>query len=439
MRYIPEGCVKGFVHFKVPQKPPGRSVVLLQHEDGSHAGYATCVQTLQGVNALITAEHAWSKAAFVASTSLPHKIKTKDFVCGIVSQTDDFVMVFGPTSWESLLGCKAVPIITADRLAQGPALFYNLGEDGKWQANNAHMVGSAVETTKDGHKVRYITVDSNTKKGDSGTGLFVGKSLVGVHVGWDKQHGVNLAVPIPVIPEWTKPAYEYETTNVRGLLFTSDEIAGVAQQFDDAYSKLLEQARSLITFKGKRGNWYDYEEEVAAVQPAPSAPVMPSPTPSEVSLSQPSGNERVAPSTSKTGKGTPDVAYPVVDSSPISNEGMMRDIMNALVSRVNVEKIEKSLQKTLEKKTRKTRRGRKSGAQKKQPEISKPSSPPNTPGKYQPPHKRQASPALGKSTASTTLPPRKNQNGGQNSHKPTQNWVRKQGGSVGPNLGRKQN
>nr|QDG00393.1 P1-P2 fusion protein [Maize yellow mosaic virus] len=247
----------GYKSIEIPQKPPKDCVLLVQHNDAlnSPGGYASCVRLLNGSNALLTAEHVAAQKGelLVASTRTGNKIKLSLFNRILTTTNSDVSLFQGPPGWESLLGCKAADITPVDGLTTCEASLFRF--DGHWMRSNASLVGT--EET-------YVSVLSNTEEGYSGTPYFNGKSILGVHVGGNATQTNNLMAPIPSIPGLTKHRYVFESPQLKGRLFTEQEVEQLEVDIDEAFKK----AYDLVHFKSKTGrNWADYEDDISYEAP----------------------------------------------------------------------------------------------------------------------------------------------------------------------------
>ncbi|QVY47430.1 P1 [Barleria polerovirus 1] len=119
-------------------------------------------------------------------------------------------------------------------------------------------------------------------------------------------------------------------------------------------------------------------------------------------------------------------------------EAIMNKVVEALVARINLTSIERTVAETIAQRVQKPRNTRRRGNTK--PQNLKASSPPSTTGSYVPPHRRSGgSKASAASPSGTTQDRKQTLPGGKNSLKSTQNWVQKPGGSAGPSSGPKPN
>ncbi|ULN99194.1 RNA dependent RNA polymerase RdRp P1-P2 [Pterostylis polerovirus] len=209
---VDEKAVEGYRSFTVNMKPPKSAVLQLIYEKGDHAGYANCIRLYNGENALITAYHNGVDLTVVGKTG--NKIPLSQFKELFAHPPTDIRILVGPPNWEGCLGCKGAHFTTGDRVGKCPASFFTL-YDGDWQSNSAQIVGSFD---------KYATVLSNTDFGDSGTGYYNGKTLLGIHKGHPATgENFNLMAVIPPIPGLTTPRFVYETTMPQGRIF-SDEM-----------------------------------------------------------------------------------------------------------------------------------------------------------------------------------------------------------------------
>ncbi|UKD40709.1 P1-P2 [Tobacco polerovirus 1] len=257
--YKDEKAVEGFRSFVVPQKPPKSAVIELQHENGSHLGYANCIRLYSGENALVTAEHCL-QGAYAASMKTGNRIPMSSFIPIYKSNPRDIAIMAGPPNWEGLLAVKGASFQTADKIGRGPASFFTL-EKGEWMCNNAQI---------DGSHDKFVTVLCNTEAGCSGTGFWSSKTLLGVLKGYPLEEGCNYNVisVIPSIPGLTSPNYVFESTTIRGRVFSSEAIEEMEREAREAVRKLL-------SFKSQTGkNWADYsdDEEYGDEKKAAEAP-----------------------------------------------------------------------------------------------------------------------------------------------------------------------
>ncbi|DAZ87613.2 TPA_asm: P1-P2 fusion protein [Paspalum notatum polerovirus] len=242
----------GYKSIEIPQKPPRDCVLLVQHNDAlnSPAGYASCVRLLNGSNALLTAKHVSNQEGdlLIASTRTNNRIKFSLFNTILTTKNSDVGLYQGPPGWESILGCKAADITPVDGLTCCEASIFRY--DGHWLRANASLVGT--EGT-------FVSVLSNTEAGYSGTPYFNGKSILGVHVGGNTAQTNNLMAPIPSIPGLTKHKYVFESPQLKGRLFTEEEVKELEYEIEEAYQKAID----LVHFKSRTGkNWADYEDDV---------------------------------------------------------------------------------------------------------------------------------------------------------------------------------
>nr|UID85582.1 P1 [Cotton leafroll dwarf virus] len=435
--YVKEKAVEGYLHFTVPQKPPRSSVLLVQHCDGSHVGYATCILLYNGEYGLLTAEHVWNTpgAKVVSTKGDRNKIPISEFQQILSVTGGDLVILRGPPSWNSLLSTKAVPFTTQSRLEKGKITLYSF--DGEWKATNGEVVGT---------EGKFAAHLSNTSGGHSGTPLFHGKCVVGVHVGASKSNNWNLAATVPTVSGLTSPNYAFETTAPQGRVFDEAAI--------EQYESLVKLAEHIINFQPKSGkNWADYSEEedffveasttLPLPNPAPSAPplsprfypqVDASPVAVPIVPESASGNE-------KGGADRQNKASPPATPVEQQNDGpsVMDRLVAELVNKISTSSIEKEVAKQVASKMpipetppqqlKQQRRRRR------QPKTSNTTSAPSTAGKYQPPHKRsQASKLVAPSPSTTTPNKRANRPGEKASAQNSLSWRKKPEASGGPNL-----
>nr|UHS71632.1 MAG: hypothetical protein P1 [Polerovirus sp.] len=419
--YKAEKSVEGFLSFKIPQTPPGKSVLQVQHQDGSHAGYATCVALFNGSTGLVTAHHVITPGAKIVSTRNGSKIPASEFRIKLENEKRDLILMTGPPNWEGALACKAAQMQTASNLCKCKATFFAWnGED--WESSNAEIVG--VSACRN-----YVSVLSNTDPGHSGTPYFNGKTLLGVHIGGANEENANYLAPIPAVPGLTSPKYVFESSAPQGRLFNDEEIAALIEEFSMSEVASIMKAR-----KGKQA----YVEEAAPKQ----------------------GNENAAASALTTGphsatrgdaesstRGTSSTAVPSSPKEPspqeppratCTNRGTMKsrdasvqspdttassetlsEIKNAILERINLQSIEKQVVEAL---TKKATRNRGRRQQKDKPKTSNDSSTPNTRGSREVEKKPLDSNRLAASPNTTAPSRRRGQNGGPRYANNTQKW-----------------
>nr|ARU09827.1 P1 [Cotton leafroll dwarf virus] len=435
--YVKEKAVEGYLHFIVPQKPPRSSVLLVQHPDGSHVGYATCILLYNGEYGLLTAEHVRNTpgAKVVSTKGDRNKIPIFEFQQILSVAGGDLVILRGPPSWNSLLSTKAVPFTTQSRLQKGKTTLYSF--DGEWKATNGEVVGT---------EGKFAAHLSNTSGGHSGTPLFSGKCVVGVHVGASKSNNWNLAATIPTVSGLTSPSYAFETTAPQGRVFDEAEI--------EYYESLVETAfEKLVNFQSKSGkNWADYSEEEDFFMEASETLPLPNPVPSAPPLSpkfypmvdaSPVAVSMVPESTSGNEQGGADrqnKASPPATPVEQQNGGpsVMDRLVAELVSKISTSSIEKEVAKQVASKMpiseTPPQQPKQQRRRRRQPKTSNTTSAPSTAGKYQPPHKRsQASKPAAPSPSITTPNKRANRPGGSNSAQNSPSWRKKPEASGGPN------
>nr|WBG54127.1 P1 protein [Beet chlorosis virus] len=252
--YVKECAVRGFTTWAVPMKPPKSSILLISHDDGSHAGYATCV-TLHDRQSttigLITCSHAPINGS-VFSTVTGNKIKMESFKTLYDDAETDVKILFGPPNWESVMGCKALKLVTRDSLAKGPATIYTFGDNG-WTSSQASIVGAY-----DKNKASVLSI---TDKGHSGAPYISGKNVIGIHSGGDVVDNVNVCSTIPKIVNLTTPRLVFETTAPQGRLFLEKEMDDLLE-----YDWSGQEARAIVKERFERGLYegkgvksYDFE------------------------------------------------------------------------------------------------------------------------------------------------------------------------------------
>nr|QYA58813.1 P1 [Potato leafroll virus] len=428
--YKNEKAVEGYKGFSVPQKPPKSAVIELQHENGSHLGYANCIRLYSGENALVTAEHCL-EGAFATSLKTGNRIPMSTFFPIFKSTRNDISILVGPPNWEGLLSVKGAHFITADKIGKGPASFYTL-EKGEWMCHSA---------TIDGAHHQFVSVLCNTGPGYSGTGFWSSKNLLGVLKGFplEEECNYNVMSVIPSIPGITSPNYVFESTAVKGRVFSDEAVKELEREASEAVKKLAR-------FKSLTGkNWaddydsdedYGLEREAATNAPAEktaqtnSAEKTAPSTPAEKTApTNKPLNGQAAPSAKTNGNSDiPDVAT----SAPPMDK-MVEQIITAMVGRINLSEIEEKIvsrvsQKALQKPKQK-KRGRRGGKNKLN--SSPPTSTQSTGGAPKKEAAPQASGSAGTSRATTTPAPGAKPSGGKNSAKFIPSWRRKQQDSAG--------
>nr|WMV94193.1 RNA-dependent RNA polymerase [Pepper vein yellows virus 10] len=251
--YVEEKEVKGFTSIKIPQQPPRACVLEIQYDDASHAGYASCVRLYDGTLGLMTAQHVCDAAlnGKVASTKTPNKIPLSQFTPLIISEKGDFALLSGPPNWESLLGCKGAMFVPASQLAKSKMRFHFI-EKNEWMADHGEVVGPRDSW--------FAATLCNSQPGHSGTPIFNGKMILGVHVGADKDENHNLMATIPPVPGITSPQYVFETTAPQGRVFNDEDIDEMLKSI----SKSIPRLQDFKSITGK--NWADYDEEKKAAE-----------------------------------------------------------------------------------------------------------------------------------------------------------------------------
>nr|UNI77225.1 MAG: P1 protein [Cowpea polerovirus 2] len=440
--YEEEKCCEQFLSFTINQDPPKRSQLVLQTEEGKHAGYGTCVRLYNGTNGLLTAYHVASNASKVVSTRTGNKVPLSSFKPLMVSTLYDQVLYAGPVEWESILGCKGVNFAPAKSLGASDCNIFHIQENGKWGCSNAKIEGQ-LKHHEGGLKKALpgqLSVLSHTTKGQSGAGYFNGKTLVAVHVGGSlESEDVNATynVAVPVLPKAgiTAPNYVFETSAPTSGVFDSYAV----EELSKAYDKAIEWMNS------KRGKgevlWADLEDDVF-YEAETSAP-KPEPV---------SGNGKRGADRRTTGKSvqTPGSA---VSATPVKDIPTGEQIMTMLVERIanniNLKEVErasiKAIQEHALKKPSRSSRRRKNKKQEDNNggtklQITDASLRPSSSGSYQPPHKRSpASVSAAKPPNGTTQNRNNRVNGGKRSSGNIPTWVRKPMVSGGPSSVRKLN
>nr|BBL52491.1 P1 [Persimmon polerovirus] len=427
-----EMSIPGFKRYSFLQKPPKGSIVEVLFADNSHAGYASCVRLYNGDNALLTASHVLSAGSKLRSTKTGMSVACSLFKPIVLDEVYDFALLLGPPNWEGLLGVKGAQFHTARQVAKGPVNFYYLTSDGEWECSNAEIVGT--------HDKKWVSVLSNTTKGHSGTPYFSGKTILGVHKGYDpKGPSVNLMVPIPALPGLTSPNHVFESPEPKGSVFSEDVAEEITRDFeavmakwsaaearaDPFLDKLRPQGKG--SYKSKTGiQWEDVEDDGDERFHAAADSF--------------SGNESSRPGGESVEAAPSDSRIQL----PEPND-LLKQLVEALVARVNVSSLEEKVIEKLSEKAMKKPKPRKRGKRggKGKQKVLDTSSTPSTGGKYVPPQKRkgqsQVSNPAGASTTGTPRNPLEHQNGGKASSRSTPTWKPKQGASAGPRKGPKPN
>nr|ADR74376.1 P1 protein [Beet western yellows virus] len=424
--YKCEKSVEGFLSFKIPQSPPKHSVLQVQHPDGSHAGYATCVMLYNGATGLLTAQHVVSPGCKVVSTRNGNKIPLSEFKVEIESTARDLMLMTGPPNWEGTLACKAVHFQTASNLCKSKASFFTF--NGKtWESSNAEVTG--ISPCR-----KFVSVLSNTDPGHSGTPYFSGKTLLGVHVGGAKEENANYLAPVPPRAGLTTPNYVFETTAPQGRIFTEEEILELAEDYS------FSEIRSILAAqKGK----ISYEMETAKSsgngEAAATAGTTATRSESTRKAEESSGveiHQAAVPITMKTTASQ--VAFAKSQTTTASSDAIS-EIKEAILRKIDVRSIERQVVETLAekamKKPRRAGRRRSGNRQKTSADTSAPSTGGNQ-GQGKKPqvlNKWEASPSF------TTLNRRVNRIGEQKSFSSTQNWRPRPAASGGPNSGPRRN
>lgn len=467
--YVPEKSVKGFVSVKIPQSPPRGSVLLVQHDDDSHAGYASCVKLYDGTLALMTCEHVAMgiEGGKVASVKTSNKIPLSLFTPLLISQKGDFVLLSGPPNWESLLGCKGATFTPASQLAKSKMRFYTM-EDGEWMADHGEVVSARDHW--------FATTLCNSEPGFSGTPIFNGKTIIGVHAGAETEENSNLMSVIPPIPGLTTPQYVYETTAPQGRLFIDEDVSVLLKS-------VKTQLPDIAKFISKTGkNWADYsdddnddyfesavvfdEEVKPASVAAPAAPTIKFGTVPEsttekqqwVPRAQPSSGNEKGRAVCQTNSTPVTRSKPVQEARPKvtpkatatstppkqpesrsvepklpellkSEQDMFEKLLAKMVERIDLSAIEKKVVQVIADKAMKKPKG---SPRKRSRKTSKPTSEDSTNGRYQPPHKRSpASSGADAFRATTSQNKSKEVVGAPSSSKNTPSWVKKSPASAG--------
>ncbi|BBL52497.1 P1 [Persimmon polerovirus] len=427
-----EMSIPGFKRYSFLQKPPKGSIVEVLFADNSHAGYASCIRLYNGDNALMTASHVLSAGSKLRSTKTGMSVACSLFKPIVLDEVNDFALLLGPPNWEGLLGVKGAGFHTAKQIAKGPVSFYYLTSGGEWECSNAEIVGT--------HDKKWVSVLSNTTKGHSGTPYFSGKAILGVHKGYDpKGPSVNLMVPIPALPGLTSPNHVFESPEPKGSVFSEDVVEEITRDYEAIMAKwsaaeakadpFLEKlkVKGKGSYKSKTGiQWEDVEDDGDERFQAAADSF--------------SGNESSRPG-GESGEAAPSDSRIQL---PEPND-LLKQLVEALVARVNVSSLEEKVIEKLSEKAMKKPKPRKRGKRggKGKQKVLDTSSTPSTGGKYVPPQKRkgrsQVSNPAGASTTGTPRNPLANQNGGKASSSNTPSWRPKQGVSAGPRKGPKPN
>ncbi|ULN99193.1 serine peptidase P1 [Pterostylis polerovirus] len=426
---VDEKAVEGYRSFTVNMKPPKSAVLQLIYEKGDHAGYANCIRLYNGENALITAYHNGVDLTVVGKTG--NKIPLSQFKELFAHPPTDIRILVGPPNWEGCLGCKGAHFTTGDRVGKCPASFFTL-YDGDWQSNSAQIVGSFD---------KYATVLSNTDFGDSGTGYYNGKTLLGIHKGHPATgENFNLMAVIPPIPGLTTPRFVYETTMPQGRIF-SDEMV-----------KMLHDLKNFKPIGGGL-SWAEQVDLGDEKKPRESgngegSSDCQNKRPLNIPAGEQTGSRKLkvaAPKTPTTITATvtpPCQAATATTQVAIAPGDLAAQVIEHLCARVNLSTLEAAVVEKLASQALKKRPQRKRGGRggRTKPSNILPTSSPSMTGKYQPPHVRFPASATVVKSPPTIIPPRnEKRNGGGNSVGLIPNWVRKPQALGGPRRAPKQN
>nr|BCA93629.1 P1 [Pepper vein yellows virus] len=446
--YSEEKQVKGFISLKIPQSPPRGSVLLVQHEDNSHAGYASCVRLYDGTLALMTCHHVGTgvPGGKVTSTKTPNKIPLRLFTPLISSEKGDFMLMSGPPNWESLLGCKGAHFVSASQLAKSKMRFFFI-EKNEWMADHGEIVGPRDHW--------FATTLCNSEPGHSGTPIFNGKTIVGVHAGGENEQNFNVMATIPPVPGLTTPQYVFETTAPQGRVFTDEDLSEMM--------KSVTSYPQLEKFKSHTGkNWADDEDFEVEVKSKPApAPVAQEAKPKSGAEEVPpvsksrqwyprlpeSGNEKGRAACQNNSNAAPmkeegkktEAAAEKAPAQPTPSkpqesadggEKYLERLLEKLVERIDLSTIEKKVVEVVAQKAMKKPQG--SQRRRRPRRTSNDTSKEATNGRYQPPHKRsQGSNNAEASPSTTTQNKSKVATGAPSSSKNIQSWERKSPASAG--------
>nr|WBG54102.1 P1 protein [Beet western yellows virus] len=440
--YKCEKSVEGFLSFKIPQSPPKNSVLQVQHPDGSHAGYATCVTLYNGTTGLLTAQHVVSSGCKVVSTRNGNKIPLSEFKVEVESSTRDLMLMTGPPNWEGTLACKAVNFQTASNLCKSKASFFTFNGEA-WESSNAEITG--ISPCR-----KFVSVLSNTDPGHSGTPYFNGKTLLGVHIGGAKEENANYLAPVPPRAGLTTPNYVFETTAPQGRIFTEEEIRELAEDYS------LSEVRSILAArKGKMS--YEVETAKSSGNGEAAAPAETTATRKEstrkagessgvethqaavpISLKERSARD-VTQATYTPPMTRANQAAGAKSQTTTASSDAFSEIKEAILRKIDVRSIERQVVETLaEKAMKKPRRaGRRRSANKQKTFVN--TSAPSTDGNQGQGKKPPVSSKSEVSPSFTTLNKRANRVGEQKSSSSTQSWKPKPAASGGPSSGPKRN
>lgn len=450
---VNEKAVEGYRSYEICSKPPRSSVLPLVYASGDHAGYANCIRLYNGENGLVTAYHNGINLFVVGKTN--NKIHLDKFKELFAHPASDIRVLVGPPNWEGVLGCKGVHFVTGDRVGKCPASFFTFDKEG-WKSKSATIAGSYD---------RFATVLSNTEPGDSGTGYFNGKTLLGIHKGHPGDgENFNLMSVIPPIEGVTTPKFVFETTMPQGKIFSEEMIRVfreeiplfykpvggglswadlVDQEFGneklslkptfvtpkfDFHNEMLpipksgNDLRSSDCLNNRNSNIPIEEEHGSKTKSDLVVPSIPT-----IATAMVIPTCQVATATSSDTSAQPDLAGKVVDN---------------LCARVNLSKLEAAVVEKLASLALKGKPRRKRGKRggKNKPESSRTTSVVSTTGVYVPPNQRfPVSANVGKSQATTGQPKKQKQNGGGGSVGNIPAWVRRPQAMGGPKMGPKPN
>nr|QED22196.1 putative P1 protein [Pepper vein yellows virus] len=450
--YSEEKQVKGFISLKIPQNPPRGSVLLVQHEDGSHAGYASCVRLYDGTLALMTCHHVGTGVpkGKVASSKTTNKIPISLFTPLISSEKGDFILMSGPPNWESLLGCKGAYFVPASQLAKSKMRFFFI-EKNEWMADHGEIVGPRDHW--------FATTLCNSEPGHSGTPIFNGKTIVGVHAGGENGENFNVMSTIPPVPGLTTPQYVFETTAPQGRVFNDEDLGEMLKSVRSSVPGL----EKFVSIKGK--NWADYPEDEDFFAEVKNKPVqVPQAQEAQIKFGTveappvsksrqwyprlpESGNEKGRAACQTNSNPAPvqeegkkkDAAAEKAPAQPTPSkplesadggEKYLERLLEKLVERIDLSTIEKKVVEVVAQKAMKKPRG--SQRRRRPRKTSNDTSKEATNGRYQPPHKRsQGSNTAEASPSTTTQSKSKVVNGAPSSSKTILSWERKSPASAG--------
>lgn len=238
------------------ESPPKKAVFPVFVGD-VQMGYASCVKMHNNTTALLTANHVFAlKGAVIRGAN--GSLKLSSFTPCYQTLEFDTVLATGPPAWTSIIGCKALELVSALSVTVGPVTIFTLSEDG-WEGRVGKILGSNEDSV--------LRLALNTLPGYSGTPLVVGNKVVGVHSGsaLDNSQNCNHANVIFPIPGLTSPAIVFETYYESEGIFevdTSEEKLSPSLVMTSLGPYELQTSQSAVKLKPIKGkHWADFDFE----------------------------------------------------------------------------------------------------------------------------------------------------------------------------------